>query len=197
MAPKPTVLLVDDEEAVRFPIRRFLTAAGFEVREADSVGAGIDACRTAIPAAAVLDFSLPDGDGLDLLRRLKAMDTALPVILLTGHGTIDLAVKAMQEGAEQFFTKPVELPTLRVVLERARTGAAASSRWWGARPKRATPWIPSWARARRSDGSPSRPRASPRRRFPSSSRVRPAAAKVLSRAGCTSTAHGPTSPSWT
>ena len=119
MAPKPTVLLVDDEEAVRFPIRRFLTAAGFEVREADSMGAAIDACQPAIPAAAVLDFSLPDGDGLDLLRRLKAMDIALPVILLTGHGTIDLAVKAMQEGAEQFFTKPVELPTLRVVLERA------------------------------------------------------------------------------
>jgi len=53
------------------------------------------------------------------LRTLKAGDPALPVFLLTGHGTIELAVKAMQEGAEQFFTKPVDMPTLRVVLERA------------------------------------------------------------------------------
>jgi DNA-binding NtrC family response regulator len=69
--------------------------------------------------AAVVDFSLPDGDGLDVLRTLKAQDPSLPVLLLTGHGTIDLAVKAIKEGAEQFLTKPVELPALLVVLDRA------------------------------------------------------------------------------
>ena len=60
-----------------------------------------------------MDFSLPDADGLEVLRLLKAQDPTLPVILLTGHGTIDLAVKAIKEGAEQFLTKPVELPTLQ------------------------------------------------------------------------------------
>src|SRR5262249_44451226 len=59
------------------------------------------------------------GDGLDVLRTLKAQDASLPVVLLTGHGTIDLAVKAIKDGAEQFFTKPVELPALLVVIERA------------------------------------------------------------------------------
>jgi len=118
MARKQTILLVDDEEAVRFPIHRFLSASGFEVQEADSLAGAIAACATSVPDAAVLDFSLPDGDGLELLSRLKALDASLPVVLLTGHGTIDLAVKAMQEGAEQFFTKPVELKTLLVVLER-------------------------------------------------------------------------------
>ena len=69
--------------------------------------------------AAIVDFTLPDGDGLEVLRTLKAQDASLPVVLLTAHGTIDLAVKAIKEGAEQFLTKPVELPALLVVLERA------------------------------------------------------------------------------
>ena len=60
-----------------------------------------------------MDFSLRDGDGLDVLRALKAQDPSLPVILLTAHGTIDLAVKAVKEGAEHFLTKPVELPPCR------------------------------------------------------------------------------------
>jgi DNA-binding NtrC family response regulator len=67
---------------------------------------------------ALVDFSLPDGDGLDVLRLVKAQDPSLPVILLTGHGTIDLAVKSIKDGAEQFLTKPVELPALLVVIER-------------------------------------------------------------------------------
>jgi DNA-binding NtrC family response regulator len=114
-----TVLLVDDEAAVRFPICRFLKASGYEVQEADGVASALEAFRRAPADAAVLDFSLRDGDGLELLRSLKAADPALPVILLTAHGTIDLAVRAMKDGAEQFFTKPVELPALRVVLDRA------------------------------------------------------------------------------
>ena len=61
---------------------------------------------------------LPDGNALDLLPRLKEIDPSVPVIVLTGHGTIDLAVRAIKEGAEQFLTKPVELPALLVVLER-------------------------------------------------------------------------------
>jgi DNA-binding NtrC family response regulator len=68
--------------------------------------------------AAIVDFQLPDGDGLEVLRRLRAADASLPVVMLTAHGSIDLAVAAIKEGAEQFLTKPVELPTLLVVLER-------------------------------------------------------------------------------
>jgi DNA-binding NtrC family response regulator len=113
-----SVLLVDDEHDIRVPLRRFLEAKGYLVREADSVAAALEAFRKERPDAAMVDFSLPDGDGMELLRQLKSADLSVPVIMLTGHGTIDLAVRAMQEGAEQFFTKPVELPTLLVVLER-------------------------------------------------------------------------------
>jgi len=113
------ILLVDDEEDVRLPLRRFLVGKGYTVLEAGGLGAARELLRGQSVDAAVVDFSLADGDGLDVLRSLKAQDASLPVVLLTGHGTIDLAVTAIKEGAEQFFTKPVELPALLVVIERA------------------------------------------------------------------------------
>jgi DNA-binding NtrC family response regulator len=113
------ILLVDDDDAVRFPIRRFLVAQGFGVRESASVPAALAEASQRVPDAAIIDYTLPGGTGLDLLRQLKEIQADVPVIVLTGHGTIDLAVQAMKEGAEQFFTKPVELATLLVVLQRA------------------------------------------------------------------------------
>ena len=113
------ILLVEDDEGVRLALGRFLGSKGYAHVDADSVAAVRELLRGQSVDAAVVDFSLPDGDGLDVLRALKAQDPSLPVLLLTGHGTIDLAVKAIKEGAEQFLTKPVELPALLVVLERA------------------------------------------------------------------------------
>jgi DNA-binding NtrC family response regulator len=112
-------MIVDDEADVRLPLRRFLLGKGYGVLEADTVGGLRALLRQESFDAAVIDFSLPDGDGLDVLRAIKAQDPTIPVVLLTGHGTIDLAVKAIKEGAEQFFTKPVELPALLIVIERA------------------------------------------------------------------------------
>jgi DNA-binding NtrC family response regulator len=117
--PEGRILVVDDEEHVRLPLRRFLAAKGYEVVEAAGTAAAQECARRSAPDAAIVDFSLPDGDGLDVLRVLRGQDPSLPVVLLTGHGTIDLAVKAIKEGAEQFLTKPVELPALQIVVERA------------------------------------------------------------------------------
>jgi DNA-binding NtrC family response regulator len=113
------ILLVDDDEGVRLALGRFLGSKGYAHVDADGVAAVREVLRAQTVDAAIVDFSLPDGDGLDVLRTLKAQDPSLPVLLLTGHGTIDLAVKAIKEGAEQFLTKPVELPALLVVLDRA------------------------------------------------------------------------------
>ena len=117
--PDRKVVIVDDEADVRLPLRRFLLGKGYAVLEADSVASVRALLGQESVDAAVVDFSLPDGDGLDVLRSVKAQDASVPVVLLTGHGSIDLAVKAIKEGAEQFFTKPVELPALLVVVERA------------------------------------------------------------------------------
>ncbi len=116
--PEGTILLVDDEDDVRLPLRRFLTNKGYRTLEAGGLAAALEIVRKQQPDTAIVDFSLPDGDGLDVLRALKAQDASLPVVLLTGHGSIDLAVRAIKEGADQFLTKPVELSALLVVVER-------------------------------------------------------------------------------
>ena len=113
------VLVIDDDESIRFGVGTYLRARGYAVEEADSVLAGELAFRRARPHVVVCDHELPDGTALDLLPRLRRIDESVPVVLLTGHGSVDLAVQAIKEGAEHFLTKPVALPALEVVLERA------------------------------------------------------------------------------
>jgi DNA-binding NtrC family response regulator len=74
--------------------------------------------RTVRPDAVLLDYMLSDGNAMDLLPRLKSADAGAGLVVLTGHGSIDLAVRAVKEGADHFLTKPVELPALQVILER-------------------------------------------------------------------------------
>ena len=114
----PKILIVDDEPGIRFGVRDFLESEGLEVEEAESVAAAEKAVREGRPDAIVLDHMLPDGTALDLLPRIREIDASIPVVVLTGHATIDLAVRAVKEGADQFLAKPVELPALLVMLRR-------------------------------------------------------------------------------
>ncbi|MEP6741821.1 MAG: sigma 54-interacting transcriptional regulator, partial [bacterium] len=115
---KNRILIVDDESAVRFGIRDFLELQGYEIEEAESCREARHVFSTSRPDIVIADYVLPDGTALDLLPRLKEIDSEIPLLVLTGHGSIDLAVKAIKEGAEQFLTKPIELPTLHVILQR-------------------------------------------------------------------------------
>jgi DNA-binding NtrC family response regulator len=130
---KNKVLLIDDEPSVRAPVRRFLEASGYEIEEAPTVHSGEAAFLAGRADAVILDFKLPDGDALELLPRLKAIDDDVPVIILTGHGSIDLAVRAIKEGAEHFLTKPVEMAALATVLERALETRRTRRRDWASR----------------------------------------------------------------
>jgi DNA-binding NtrC family response regulator len=112
------VLVVDDESGVRFGIRDFLEQHGYELEEAESCQDAQHIFRTSRPDIVIADYMLPDGTALDLLPRLKEIDSGIPLLVLTAHGSIDLAVRAIKEGAEQFLTKPLELPTLLVILQR-------------------------------------------------------------------------------
>lgn len=129
------ILLVDDDPVIRFAMRSFLAAHGSTISEAGTCAEVRASLQSARPAAVLLDISLPDGDGLSLLREFHEADPDLPVIILTGLGSIELAVRAMSEGARNFLTKPVQLAVLEAVLKRElqnrryrRQSMAAASR---------------------------------------------------------------------
>ena len=115
----PRILCVDDDPAQLTLLRTFLSARGYEVAEGQTASEALQIVEAARPDAVVLDYALPDGDALQLLPRLLALDADLPIVVLTGHADIELAIAAIRAGAEHFLTKPVSLQTLEAILERA------------------------------------------------------------------------------
>src|SRR5258708_5170069 len=118
MPAKEHVLIVDDDTGVRASLCEFLEGHGFAVQQADSVRGADEQFRRERPAIVIVDYRMPDGTALDLMSRVRAVDAAVPFVVLTGYGSIDLAVRAMKEGAENFLTKPIELATLLVIVQR-------------------------------------------------------------------------------
>jgi DNA-binding NtrC family response regulator len=116
---KRKVLLVDDESSVRSLLRSFLEAKGYEVAEADNSRAAQELAPAFHPDVALVDYALPDATALDLLRRLKDLQPGMPVVILTGHASIELAVRAIKQGAQNFLAKPVHLAALALTLEKA------------------------------------------------------------------------------
>jgi DNA-binding NtrC family response regulator len=113
------LLFIEDDAAIRFAVRDFLEAYDFDIVEAESCTAGEQLFLKERPDLVLTDYMLGDGTALELLPRLRAVNASVPVIVLTGHGTVELAVQAMKEGADDFLTKPVALPALLVILQRA------------------------------------------------------------------------------
>ncbi|HEX3581838.1 MAG TPA: sigma-54 dependent transcriptional regulator [Thermoanaerobaculia bacterium] len=111
------VLLVDDEEGPRFGVRRFLKSHDFDVEEANDCATARNRFRSFRPDVTILDFRLPDGTALDLIPEFRSIGSSA-LIVLTAYASIDAAVEAVKLGADQFFTKPVQLDTLLVVIER-------------------------------------------------------------------------------
>jgi DNA-binding NtrC family response regulator len=113
------LLVIDDDAGVRTGMRRYFEAHGYEVVEAETSGAAEHEFRVRPPDLAILDYGLPDVTGLELLPVLQQIDDRVPIVMLTGHGSIDLAVQAVKQGAEDFLEKPVQLPTLLEIVRRA------------------------------------------------------------------------------
>lgn len=115
---KGLVLIVDDDAAIRFGVRNFLAEQGWRIVEASDGSEMWARLGEATPDVMILDHRLPDATALDLLARLREAGKILPTIVLTGFASIDLAVQAIQAGASQFLTKPVDLPALATMVER-------------------------------------------------------------------------------
>src|SRR5580658_344108 len=113
------ILIVEDDVRQRALLSEFLWSNGLKALTAGNCLEAEHICRTHRPDAAILDYELPDGNALGLMSRLRAIDPSLPIIILTGQGSIQRAVEAVKLGADQFLTKPVDLATLNVLLQRA------------------------------------------------------------------------------
>jgi two-component system response regulator GlrR len=116
---KPTILVVDDDAALRALITLRLEANGFRVEAVDSGEAAMAHLALARPDAVLTDMQMGGMDGMALFRAIHARDPALPVIVLTAHGTIPDAVAATQQGLFGYLTKPYDAPTLVALLKRA------------------------------------------------------------------------------
>ena len=121
--PAQRVLVVDDERLVRWSLGQRLLARGWNVTEAGSVA---EALGAPAPDAAILDYKLPDGDGIEVLRRLRQVDPDLPVIMLTAHQDTELIVEAMRAGASDYLTKPFEVDEVVLRVTRAVETARGS-----------------------------------------------------------------------
>ena len=117
--PSHRILVVDDEDILRRGILAYLRGQGFDVAEANSCATARELFQSFKPDVAVVDYLLGDGNALDLLPKLREIDADTPILILTSHGSIDLAVRAMKEGADQFLTKPLEFSVLHVLIKRA------------------------------------------------------------------------------
>ncbi|MFN7942383.1 MAG: sigma-54 dependent transcriptional regulator [Thermoanaerobaculia bacterium] len=113
------LLLVEDDSGAANALAQYFERLGYEVRTVGSVTAANAALGQFEPDVAVLDYALPDGTALHLIPSLRDRALAVPVVVLTGHAEIDLAVECIKAGAEQFLTKPADFASLRAVVERA------------------------------------------------------------------------------
>lgn len=113
------VLLIEDDPIVMLGARQALQLSDIPVLEATSVEAALPLVAQACPAAILSDVRLPQEDGFDLLKRMQALDREVPVILMTGHGDIRMAVEAMRLGAYDFLEKPFSSERLVEVMRRA------------------------------------------------------------------------------
>ena len=125
MSNRPQIHIVDDDEAARESLSFLLGAAGHAVKTFDFAGAFLEALAGMAVSCVVTDIRMPGVDGLELMRRLTAEGHRFPVIMITGHGDVPLAVEAMKLGAFDFLEKPYDddivIAAISAALERVDT----------------------------------------------------------------------------
>jgi two-component system response regulator FixJ len=123
MAPADRlVFVVDDDDAVRDSLELLLESSGHAVRTFEAAVEALSACRYQVPACIVTDVRMPEMDGLEFQHKLTAAGIEVPVIVMTGHADVPLAVRAMKAGAVDFIEKPfgdtVILASIETALRR-------------------------------------------------------------------------------
>ena len=113
------VWLVDDDASIRWVLERALRDGGMTPRAFDAAEPVLDALKRESPDVLVTDLRMPGLDGIELLRRAREAAPELIVVLVTAFADVETAVRAMQEGAEHYLTKPIQIEELVLVIRRA------------------------------------------------------------------------------
>ena len=114
-----TILVVDDEEQIRSTLRGVLADEGYEVVEAANGRRALEMLGHTVPRLAIVDVWMPEVDGVELVERMRAQVPGVPIIVISGHGTIETAVKVVRLGAFDFLEKPFDMDALLKVVGRA------------------------------------------------------------------------------
>jgi two-component system, LuxR family, response regulator FixJ len=128
MSHRGNVFVIDDDDAMRDSLDFLLGSADFHVTLFESAHQFLDALSSAEFGCVVSDIRMPGIDGIELLKRLKASHSALPVVIMTGHGDVPLAVEAMKLGAADFLEKPFEDDRLIGMIDAALKQAGSGAR---------------------------------------------------------------------
>lgn len=133
MTTGPMVHVIDDDESARESLTFLLTTADFRVRTYDSGKAFLDAGNGIEAGCIITDVWMPEISGLDIIRSLKKLKLDMPVIVITGHSDVPLAVEAMKAGAVDFIEKPYDGEALLAAVRSALTAQRADTRRDGER----------------------------------------------------------------
>ena len=117
---KKKILLVDDEKDIRDVLNLTLTDMGYEVFEAEDGDAALRVFQDVWPPIVLTDIKMPNMDGIELLQKIKHENPEAEVVMITGHGDMDLAVKSLKYEATDFITKPINVHVLEIALQRVR-----------------------------------------------------------------------------
>jgi len=124
----PLILVVDDEESMRHYLRKTLSRDGYEVLTASDGPEALAIAQARPPDLAMVDVRMPGMDGVAVMRSLRASLPRLPVVLMTGYGTVQHALGAMKQGATDYVTKPFRVDAVRATVEKALSAAGRDTR---------------------------------------------------------------------
>ena len=117
--PRETILILDDENLIRWSLKQKLESWGYQVLDSSNLQEAYSKLHMETPDLVISDVKLPDGSGLDFLKKIKELHSTLPVVIITAFGVVDVAVQALKLGAYDFIEKPINFEKLENVLRNA------------------------------------------------------------------------------
>ena len=113
------ILIIDDERSIRNSMKDILTFEGHEVLVAENGLEGLVTLKSEKPEIVFCDIKMPKMEGIEVLERIKEFSRETPVIMISGHGTIDTAIEAIKKGAYDFIEKPLDLNRILITIKNA------------------------------------------------------------------------------